>query len=121
MVLSETAVSTVMQVSVTAAGLLLAIYALIIPISRRIFSERANYLKKKNEEFENIRETLSPDASNKQFKELQSLAEEIKGTRDVPKILTTGISIPLTLYFILSIVSWTELSGIGRVLMEPPL
>ena len=91
MVLSETALSTMMQVSITGAGLLLAIYALIIPISRRIFLERAHYLKKKTEEFAKQRSSLTADTSSKEFKALQRLSEvRSKGRSETRSKLSTS-------------------------------
>jgi hypothetical protein len=44
--LSETTVSTFMIAGITGAGLILAIYTLFVPMSHKIFEERAKRLDK---------------------------------------------------------------------------
>ena len=50
--LSETVVSTLLATSITGAGLVLAVYALITPLSEKIFKERARKLEYLLEDFE---------------------------------------------------------------------
>jgi hypothetical protein len=42
--LSETIVAAFLETSITGAGLVLAVYALVTPLSQKIFTERANKL-----------------------------------------------------------------------------
>jgi hypothetical protein len=109
MSLSDTALSTVLQVSITGAGLLLAVYALIIPVSRKIFISRALYLFKEKAEFEKKRQNLTANAEPKDFQELQRLTKEIKEVQEFPPYLGTGVIFSFTSYIISSIISWLAL------------
>jgi hypothetical protein len=109
MSLSETALSAIMQVSITGAGLLLAIYALIIPVSRKIFISRAMYLQRKTAEFEKKRQTLTPQASADEFKALQRLSGDIKETKQFPKILSAGVIFSFAAYTLTLFFSWVAL------------
>ena len=56
--LSQELVLALLQASVTGAGLVLAVYALIIPLSRRFFSFRAEEIHEEVEELkEKVEET----------------------------------------------------------------
>jgi len=99
---SEALLSTVVQIGVTGAGLVLAIYALIIPLSRRMFSRRARDLYDDIQKFKDKRENLTPEAT-KQLKQLQVLADSIKETRRFPRYLTLGVLLVFFLYMTIAL------------------
>jgi uncharacterized membrane protein (DUF485 family) len=99
---SETLLSTVVQIGVTGAGLVLAIYALIIPLSRKMFSRRARDLHDDIQKFKDKCENLTPQAT-KQLKQLQDLADSIKETRRFPRYLTIGVLLVFMLYIALAL------------------
>lgn len=103
--LSETAVSAVLQASITGAGLVLAVYALVTPLSHRIFTERAKILDSKIEEFEKQRCELTLDSSDKEIKQLQKLRKEIEQIKIFPRYL--GVGIALTFVFYMSSVTFS--------------
>jgi len=96
--LSEAVVSTVLQASITGAGLVLAIYALVTPLSHRIFTERAKILDSKIEEFEKQRCELTLDSSEKEIKQLQKLSKEREQMKIFPRYLGAGIAVTFALY-----------------------
>jgi len=96
--LSEAAVSAVLQASITGAGLVLAVYALVTPLSHRIFTERAKILDSKIEEFEKQRCELTLDSSDKEIKQLQELRKEIEQIKIFPLYLGFGVALTFMLY-----------------------
>ncbi|MEM2995621.1 MAG: hypothetical protein QXI91_06395 [Candidatus Bathyarchaeia archaeon] len=76
--LNEGCVSTIAQISITGAGLILAIYALVTPLSRRISEERARILERKIQEFEELRSHITPESSKTDIDNLKRLKVEIE-------------------------------------------
>lgn len=106
---SEVLLSTVIQISVTGAGLVLAIYALIIPISKKLFLHRAQLLSKQMKLFEQKRKSISPNANNKDFNQLGTLRNLIKENKRLPIYLTTGVIVTFTLFITSAFVSFLPL------------
>jgi hypothetical protein len=98
--LSEAAVSAILQASITGAGLVLAVYALVTPLSHRIFAERAKILDGKIEEFEKQRCELTLDSSDKEIKQLQKLRKEIEQIKIFPRYLGGGIALTFAFYML---------------------
>ena len=86
MALSETLISTILATSVTAAGLILAVYALLTPIFGRIVKTRRKLLADKKAEFDKQREMLfdSSSISTNEIRKLQVLKIEIDEVRTFP-------------------------------------
>jgi len=103
--LNETAVSAILTASITGAGLILAVYALITPLSRRIFDERVKLLYAKKKEFDKLKGKVSSDSSAKDFKRLKTLASQIQGTKSFPRYLGFGILLTFLLYIIAAMCS----------------
>ncbi len=112
--LSETALLTMVQVGVTGAGLVLAIYTLIIPISRRMFNYRAKLLYKQITEFKKQNYTLTPEATNKEFKRLRQLSKNIRETRIFPRYLGVGVLFTFFSYILLALLGFVALNPINR-------
>ena len=96
--LTENLISTVLTASITGAGFILAIYALITPISRRIFEERAKLHRKKKKEFDKLKKKISSESTDKDFKQLKTLAKEIKEIKIFPRYLSLGVLTVFWLY-----------------------
>ena len=109
--LSETVISTVLTASITGAGLIVAIYALISPITSKIFEKRIEMLRKKKEQFESMKQKLSAESSNKVFKQLETLATEIKDIRGFPTYLGAGVLAVFFGYFVASLTALAMLAS----------
>lgn len=96
--LQRQGVSAVLQASITGAGLIIAIYALITPIARKIFEERRNLLLKKKKEFDELKGKLSEESSETDFKKLKILSTEIREIRMYPRYLGFGVFVVFFLY-----------------------
>jgi hypothetical protein len=84
--LSETFISTILATSVTTAGLILAIYALLTPIFGRIVETRRTLLADKKAEFDKQQEMFfnSNIISSNKIRKLQVLKSEIDEVRTFP-------------------------------------
>lgn len=91
--LTETVASVILTASITGAGLIIAIYALITPISGKIFQDKVESHRKLKEEFDKTKGKISPDSSAKEFKRLQELASEIKQLEMFPQYLGLGVGL----------------------------
>jgi hypothetical protein len=115
--LSESFVSVIMQVSITGAGLILAIYALVAPLSQRIFKERAGKLNKKIQEFEELRDQITPESSGKEIQKLKELKMEIEGTKIFPRYLGIGVAATFLFYMLSLIIA---LGWLANPVSRPP-
>jgi hypothetical protein len=104
--LTEAVVTTFLEASITGAGLVLAIYALITPISKKLFSERADQLNTFLCEFEEGKKKLTDSSSNKDYDDLKSLLNKIKNVRTFPMYMGIGIIVTFTLFVVSAILDW---------------
>ena len=121
--LAETFVSTIIVASITGAGLMLAVYALITPISRKIFEKRVELLRKKKRAFDKMKTEIDPESSRKEFERLTNLASEIRGIKAFPKYLGVGVLIVFLGYlftFALCFL-WFGVSSTAKSTYEPTL
>ena len=121
--LSETFVSSVLTASITGAGLILAVYALITPISRRIFEKRIELLYKKKQKFDKMKEKVSSESSDKDFKRLKTLASEIREIKAFPKYLGLGVIMVFTGYLFTFMIClfWVGASSNTKSTYEPTI
>lgn len=98
--LTETTVSTILEASITGAGLIVAIYALITPISSKIFEKRFELLKEKRTDFDKLKKEITSESSKKDLKQLRTLASEIQKIRTFPKYLGFGVLAVFMLYIL---------------------
>jgi hypothetical protein len=98
--LSETVVSTLLLASIGGAGLILALYALIIPISDKIFERRAEKLKSLVEEFEKEKIKITTEASktDSERERLKDSLNEFEAVEDFPRKLVLGIVFTFSLF-----------------------
>lgn len=114
--LSEAGVVAILEASITGAGLILAVYALLTPLSSKIFRRRASQLKSKIKEFEETKNNLSPESksSANEIKKLKNLQEEIEQFRIMPPYFRMEyILVPLFLYFLSVIFALCYLENFG--------
>ena len=95
--LSESIVIGFMGASVVGAGLVLAVYALIIPMSDRIFKELTNEIKVNLIEFDKLKSKITPD-SKKEMKRLNKLRSNMENLKKLPTYLGIGVLITFYLY-----------------------
>jgi len=96
--LSDSFLTTVVQTGITGAGLVVAIYALIIPISRKMFIYWAKIARELFKLFEEQRKNLTPEAKSREFKRLKQSADAVKETKGFPKYLGVGVLVTFVLY-----------------------
>lgn len=70
-----------------------------------MFLARALLLKKRTEQFQKQRDKLTPEASSKEFKSLQKLANQIKEIKIFPRYLSLGIVFTFVSYMMCAFVS----------------
>lgn len=83
----ETLISTLLTASITGAGLVIAIYALITPLSSKIFKRRLETLRKRLRQFEAVKAQTTPEGVSKDAKILKTLAGEIRDMKTFPLYL----------------------------------
>ena len=97
-----------MEASITGAGLVLAVYALIIPMSSRIFKELDREIKNNLTEFDKLKNKITPE-SKKEMKKLNKLRGNIENLKLLPVRLGFGVLITFGLYCLSVIVGAFEL------------
>jgi len=99
--LNENLVLTLLQASITGAGLVLAVYALIIPLTRKFFSYRIETMYT---EIEKVRskvgkgdfsetDTSSRDFSTIDLDALRKNIDRIEEEREIPRYLSWGAGV----------------------------
>jgi|WetSurMetagenome_2_1015567.scaffolds.fasta_scaffold355026_1 hypothetical protein len=88
----------------TGAGLALVVYALITPISEKVFRERTEKLESLLRLFEKEKTKLAIDAVDKDFNRLKQPRKEIASIEDFPRYLGIGILATFG-FFVVSLVS----------------
>jgi len=91
--LSQEFVSSLLQASITGAGLVLAVYALIIPLSRRLFSYRAEEIYENIQELKKRILDTGAHVSTEEISELETLLETIGKRKEFPTYLSWGAGI----------------------------
>lgn len=104
--------STLLASSITGAGLIIAIYALIAPISNRIFEERLNSLHNKMVEFEKSKEKITPEESLEEFQHFRAKAVEIQSMKAFPSYLAFGVKFVFTCYIMTAFFSSLWLTNV---------
>jgi uncharacterized membrane protein (DUF106 family) len=110
--LGENLVLTLLEACVTGAGLVIAIYALIAPISSKIFERRLETLKKRLKQFEDVKAQTTPEKASKDAKTLKTLGDEIKEMKTFPSYLGPLVFMDFALFAITAINS--SLWFVGR-------
>jgi len=101
--LSQEFVLSLLQASITGAGLVLAIYTLIIPLSRSLFEHRVHTLLTYVEEFKKRAEETKTDI--KDTENLKNLIDKISETQKFPTYLGLGMAIAFFGYVVSALIS----------------
>jgi len=112
--LAQEFVLTLLQASITGAGLVLAVYALIIPLSRRFFSYRAEEI---NEELEGLKESIRETdtrISADELSELKAMVESIEERQGFPTYLSSGAGLTFFSYVVVTFLSFFWLIDYNR-------
>jgi uncharacterized membrane protein (DUF106 family) len=102
---SETVVSALLEASLTGMGLVLAVYALITPISKQILKQRAKKLDDEIKRFNEDHSKLTVDSPEADWKKLRDKQKEINKIKVLPWSFGLGIFVAFTFFSVAFIVS----------------
>ena len=88
--LSDTINTGLMEASMVGAGLILAMYALIVPMTHRIFEENIKNLNDKIKKFEELKSKITPESKDREITALSDLRSEIGSMKQFPSYLGRG-------------------------------
>lgn len=96
--LSEEFVFVLLQASITGAGLVLAIYTLIIPLSRKYFGYRAKDIREEIQELKGKIQKTNTSISQGDLSELRGMLDSIETLRGFPTYLSWTAGATFFLY-----------------------
>jgi uncharacterized membrane protein (DUF485 family) len=99
---TEGFVSILLEASLTGAGLILAIYALITSILDKIIKVRKELVAKKKEQFDSFAEKVKTERSDANMKQLNKLNDALKNLIPFPKYFGVGVILVFMLYLFVS-------------------
>lgn len=103
---TESTVIALLQSSVTGAGLVLAVYALVLPYASKILRARANILEHKISALQEAASSTSLKVSDAQIARIKKLTTDIEATKNFPSHLSAfGIGLAFLLYSLCSLMS----------------
>ncbi len=100
--LNENLVLALLQASITGAGLILAVYALLIPVARQIFEGRILELKQAIEKYRKESEKVDEKITDEKIQAIKESLDEIKGKSTPPTYMGSGMMLSF-LGYVLSI------------------
>lgn len=103
--LSENLVSALLQASITGAGLVLAVYSLILPLTKRIFEERSTRLLKYLGELKKSAKKLDIKSPKGGVENIERLGTNIRQAQKFPKYLSVGMVVVFLGYLLSSFLS----------------
>ncbi len=89
-----------MEASIVGAGLILAMYALIVPMTHRIFEENIKDLNAKIKKFEELKSKITPESKDREITALSDLRSEIGSMQQFPSYLGRGAVLTFFLYIL---------------------
>ena len=121
--LTEAFACTILTASITGAGLVLAIYTLISPLSTKLFEDRIELLNEKKKRFDELKTKISSESPKEEFEKLRELAREIREIKAFPRYLGEGVFLVFLGYIVTSILStlWLSNPSDGTVEVFIPL
>jgi uncharacterized membrane protein len=111
-------VQTLLEASITGAGLVLAVYALIVPISTKILKRRSENLREQIEEFVKIHGEITPESPIEVIKQLEALKRRIETTKSFPSYLSIGVKLSFFLYLLSTLIALAWLLNSNRPIMD---
>ncbi|MGD0160426.1 MAG: hypothetical protein ABSB89_09030 [Candidatus Bathyarchaeia archaeon] len=104
--LDENLVLTLLQASITGAGLVLAVFALIIPLYKRIFSHRAEDVYETLQKFKEGARKADTRISPEKLSELKTKLTTIEEQGGFPVYLSWGMGITFFGYVVSTLMSY---------------
>jgi Sec-independent protein translocase protein TatA len=112
--LEENLVLTLLQASITGAGLVLAVYALIIPLYKRIFGYRAEDVYETLQKFKEGAREADTLISPEKLSELKAKLTTIEEQRGFPTSLSWGMGITFFGYMVSALMSFFWVTAIDK-------
>jgi hypothetical protein len=97
---NESLVTSILQASLTGAGLVLAIYALILPISGRLFEMRKREIEHGVHDIKTIVEEIKGIPSLERIEEIRKTAEKLEEKATFPTYLGNGMALSFISFII---------------------
>lgn len=122
---TESVTGALLGASITGAGLILAVYALITPLFDKLFRDRISRLQRATDDYETKRiewkKLKDPGQKFVGALFLSVLSEEIGTTKNFPKYLRYGVSLAFLLFVFSIGLDATWLMGIQYLIIEVAL
>lgn len=103
--LSDSLVQSILQASLTGAGLVLAIYTLILPISEKLFEKRAKDLADTISEVKFKLDEVETTTTSEELDELRKSISEIEEKIGLPQYLGVGIGLTFSGFIVSCLMS----------------
>ena len=116
--LNDSLVLALLQASITGAGLVLAVYALIIPLSRRFFGYRAEEISEELQELKARIHETNTRISADELIELKAILQKIEIRQTFPTYLSWGAGITFFGYMASTLMSFFWLTDKYRLEVE---
>lgn len=116
--LSENFVSALLQASVTGAGLVLAVYTLILPMSRKLFEERSEMLLASIRELSGKAKKLKTKSLEQEIPYLKELVKRIEGFMKFPRYMSIGMFLTFLGYIISTFLSLSWLMDLHKPVVD---
>jgi uncharacterized membrane protein len=111
-------VLTLLEASVTGAGLVLAVYALIVPLSNKIFGYRIKEISEEVEELKKEAKKTQTSISQDDIKKFRNLLDSIETRKDVPSYLSLWTGLSFLLFVLSAIMSLLWIADILWSVMD---
>jgi hypothetical protein len=105
MMLTENAVIGILQSCIAGAGLVLAIYALILPVLRRLFKEKSKVLKSMISELRARTDKVSAGSPQQEFRQIAELGKSLEKVKGFPKYVSAGMMFSFVGYLLSALLS----------------
>jgi len=106
-----------MQASITGAGLVLAVYALIVSLSRRIFEQKVHTLVDLTQRFKETAKEIEPNY--KDFQKLKGIFDQITWVQEIPDYLRYGFGLTFFGYVACVLMSYAWLVNWEQPTIDP--
>jgi hypothetical protein len=104
--LTESVATALLQASITGAGLVLAVYALVLPYANRILRARSLVVQRKMSDFKEAVNRADVTTPDKEMARFENLVTEIRNAGSLPTHLSAfGISLAFIFYDLAALMS----------------
>ena len=115
--LNQEIVLTLLQTSITGAGLVLAFYALIVPLLRRLFEYKVHTIVDLTQKFMQSAKDIQPNV--KELDKLKELAYKISDVQDIPAYLRYGVGFTFLGYIFCILMSYSWVVNYLQTTIDP--